>query len=158
MKKLSIDITCEEIKKSVPFHKIKNYIEDFFINELLTRKGIAVNSKMDTHLEINIILNSVENYTTSLPPYASEKDNARIFPILIATDNRMNKPNPNIEFAFILYDAVCEFLIANFKKVNKRELQDLKLHLDVKYLNSIIHAMEVKETEPPKGSDVKIPA
>jgi hypothetical protein len=158
MKKLSIDITCNEIKKSVPFHKIKNYIEDFFINELLTRKGIAVNSKMDTHLQVNLSLNKEQTYTTSLPPYFCEKDNARIYPVLISIGDRLNTPNPNVEFAFILYDAVCEFLLTNFKKVNKRELQDLKMHLDVKYLNSIIHAMTVKEAESSKDDSIKIPA
>lgn len=138
MKKLLIEVSCDdELRKAVLIDKIIPYMENFFISELLTRKGIAVNSNLTTIVQVSITLTEHGVYITSLPPYISKNDNARIYPVLIALGEKIHKAdNINIDLSMVLYDAITEFLITNFKKVNKKELETLRLKLDLEFLNS----------------------
>lgn len=144
MKKLLIEVSCDdELKKAVLIDKITPYLEDFFISELLTRKGIAVNSNLTTIVQVSITLTDEGVFITSLPPYISKGENARIYPVLISLGEKIRKTDSlNLELGLVLYDAVMEFLLENFKKVNKKELEKLKLKLDLEFLNSASGAIK----------------
>ena len=138
MKKLLIKVSCDdELKKVVLADKVAHYFEDFFISQLLTRKGIAVNSNLTTIVQVNITLKDTGLHIASLPPYVSKKDNARIYPVIISLAEKIKKTeNLTIDLTMELYDAITGFLLENFKKVNKHELEMLKLKLDLDFLNS----------------------
>ena len=139
MKKLVIEVSCDdELKKAVLIDKITPYLEDFFISELLTRKGIAVNSNLTTIVQVSIALTNGGTYITSLPPYILKTENTRVYPVLISLGEKIRKTDSlNLEVSLVLFDAVIEFLLKNFKKVNKQELENLKLKLDIEFLNSV---------------------
>ena len=85
MKKLLIKVSCDdELKKAVLVDKITPYLEDFFISQLLIRKGIAVNSNLTTIVQVSISLSESNVYIASLPPYVSKNEGARIYPVLVS--------------------------------------------------------------------------
>lgn len=148
MKKLTIDVTCDdELREVVAIEKITNYLEYYFTSQLLIRKGIAVNAKLNTIVQVSINLIEDGLYITPLPPFISETDKARIYPVLISMgENIKNAGDLHINLSLVLFDAMKEFLLENFKKVNKKELENMKLRIDLDYLNKVAYAVSVNNS------------
>ena len=150
MKKLTIDVACDDELRNVVFvEKITNYLEYFFTSELLARKGIAVNANYKTLVQVSINLIESGLYINSLPPFLCQTDNAKVFPVLISMGESIkNAGDLHIQLSFVLYDAMKSFLLENFKKVNKKELEDLRLKIDVDYLNKVGCAVTTDSSIP----------
>lgn len=150
MKKLTIDVACDdELRNVVSVEKITNYLEYFFTSELLARKGIAVNAKYKTLVQVSINLIESGLYINSLPPFVCQTDNAKVFPVLISMGESIkNAGDLHIQLSFVLYDAMKTYLLDNYKKVNKKELEDLRLKIDVDYLNKVGCAVTADNSIP----------
>ncbi|WP_417352602.1 hypothetical protein [Flavobacterium alkalisoli] len=150
MKKLIIDVSCDdELKNVVAIDKVTNYLEYYFVAELLTRKGIAVNAKLNTVVQVSITVIEDGLYITSLPPFVCDSDNARIYPVLISIGESIkNAGDLHIQLSLVLFDAMKEFLLENFKKINRKELEEMKLRIDLDYLNKVACAVNGDNSIP----------
>ena len=149
MNKITIDTLYDKedyFKRPKVSYKIREYIEEFFLKEVLNEKKIIVNNKVDTLLQMSFFIDANEDYIISLPPSTYKNENIKAYPIMISYSNRIeNAKNINIEFAMILYEAVTEFLVTHFKKVSREEMEGLKVKLDLDYLSTIIYPAPFKE-------------
>ncbi|QEE49740.1 hypothetical protein FUA48_09125 [Flavobacterium alkalisoli] len=127
-------------------YKVKEYIEDFFVEMFFTEKKIIVNNKVTSLLQISFFIDKTKEYITLLPPTVYKSYNTKAFPIMVGyVDKFQVSKNTNLDFAYMLFDIVSEFLLVNYKKVKPEELKILKEQIDIDYLSKIVYPAPFEE-------------
>ncbi|WP_294823912.1 hypothetical protein [uncultured Flavobacterium sp.] len=134
----SIDISCDDVvNRPQASHRVREYIEQFVLTDILLPKKIIVGAKMKTLLQVSLFTKG-ESYFVSLPPTTFKKENTRAYPVMVSPgDSMAAHSNGSVAFALLLYRAVTEFLITHYKKLTRTELEEIQQKMDIKYLESI---------------------
>lgn len=99
--------------------KVKEYMEDFFVKTLFTEKKIIINNKFSTLLQVSFFIDKKEEYIICLPYTICKNVNVKAFPIMVSYIDKFHESeNINLDFAYMLFDIVSEFLLSNSKKLN----------------------------------------
>lgn len=123
-------------------YMIRTYIAGFITEKILQKHNynIAALSKMNS-LQLSFILIQNQDNITVIPPRTYDTANPKASPFMIGyADSTSGSTNVNIEFALLVYDEVCDFLISQFN-VESSILQQAKPLIDLDYLSTIVYPM-----------------
>lgn len=129
--------------------KVRDYLEDFIIENVLNEKQIVVSSQWTIHLHFFFCKPSPRFNHDDIHFYAKPrtvKENmVKIYEIMIPekliTESK-NKYEKTIE---LMYEAISIFLTTTYKKVSKEFMNELWHKVDMKYLLTLPYPAKVKE-------------
>ena len=128
---------------------VRNYLEDFIIENVLNEKQIIVSSQWTIHLHCFFCkLSPRFNYEYihfNNKPRTVKENMVKIYEIMIPEkliDESENKYERTIE---LMYEAVSIFLTTVYKKVTKELMNELWKQVDMKYLLALPYPAELKD-------------
>lgn len=129
--------------------KVRDYFEDFIIENVLNEKQIVISSKWTIHLHCMFCKVSPRynyDYIHFYNKQRTVKENmVKMYEIMIPEkliDDSENKYERTIE---LMYEACSIFLTATYKKVSKEFMNDLWRIVDKKYLVTLPYPAQVKD-------------
>lgn len=129
--------------------KVRDYLEDFIIENVLMEKQIVVSSQWTIHLHCFFCKPSPRfNYDYVhfyAKPQTVKENMVKIYEIMIPEkliNESKNKYEKTIE---LMYDAISIFLTATYKKVSKEFMNELWQQVDMKYLLALPYPAKVKD-------------
>jgi|GEM_PF-2463311 len=129
--------------------KVRDYLEDFIIENVLNEKQIIVTSQWTIHLHCFFCKASPRfNYEYihfHNKPRTVKENMVKIYEIMIPEkliDVSNSKYEKTIE---LIYDAISIFLTATYKKISKEFMSELWHHVDMKYLLSLPYPAQAKD-------------
>jgi len=143
-KRFSINTYCEDIldRPKVSF-QIREYIEDFVIENILTKKKIIVNSKWNIILAISFLDREYNQGSIDvLPPSTFSDINVKQFTVVAPYKKRLKEGNLSVEFGLYLFEIISVFLIENYKKIDEGFLTSIKKSIDKDYLQTIPYPVD----------------
>jgi hypothetical protein len=129
--------------------KVRDYLEDFVIENVSKEKQIIVASQWSIHLHCFFCKFSprfnYEGISFYDKPRIVKQNMIKTYEIMIPEkliDDSENKYEKTIE---LMYEAISIFLTATFKKVSPEFMKDLWSSIDMNYLLSLPYPAELKE-------------
>ena len=129
--------------------KVRDYLEDFIIENVLNEKQIIVSSQWTIHLHCFFLKHSprfnYEHIHFLNKPRTVKQDMVKTYEIMIP-DKLINESENKYERTIeLMYEAVSIFITTVYKKVSKEFMNNLWKQVDMKYLLSLPYPAEVKD-------------
>jgi hypothetical protein len=128
---------------------VRDYFENFIIENVLVEKQIVVSSKWTIHLHCFFCKLSPRfnyDYIHLYPKPRTVKENmVKIYEIMIPEKLINDVENKYEKTTELIYEAVSIFLTATYKKVTKEFMSELWQKVDKKYLLTLPYPAKVKD-------------
>ncbi|MCC6185557.1 MAG: hypothetical protein IT256_00240 [Chitinophagaceae bacterium] len=129
--------------------KVRDYLEDFIIENVLNEKQIVVSSHWTIHLHCLFCKPSPRfNYEDIhfYPKPRTVKENmVKIYEIMIPEKLILESKNKYEKTIELMYEAISIFLTTTYKKISEDFMSDLWHKVDMKYLLTLPYPAKVKE-------------
>jgi len=129
--------------------KVRDYLEDFIIENVLKKKQIIVSSEWTIHLHCMFCkLSPRFNYDhihLFNKPRTVKENMVKIYEIMIPEKFINDSENRYEKTIEIMYDAVSIFLTTTYKKITREFMNALWHQADKKYLLTLPYPAEVKD-------------
>ncbi|MES2619046.1 MAG: hypothetical protein V4613_14310 [Bacteroidota bacterium] len=141
-KKFKIELTCTDSVDRPPIsYKVRDYFEDFMVEQVFKKHKIIVNTKWDIMLSL-LFVGAGERHTlrdvTFIRGHRTIKsDSIKLYEMLLPLIVIQEAQNPQLKTIELIYEALVMFVITNYKKVKIPYMNELWNQVDVTYLLSL---------------------
>ena len=130
-------------------YKIREYLSEFVINNILEKRGIIVGGKWKIVLALHFMPEG-KYYTTEELSLAKgyqtvKQDGVKIYTILVPLKAIGKSDKPLLKTVELMYEAITKYFITNFKSISAEFMEHLKTEIDFPYLLSLPYPAPFKD-------------
>ena len=129
--------------------RVRDYLEDFIIENVLNKKQIIVSSQWTIHLHCFFCkLSPRFNYDHIrfyAKPRTVKENDVKIYEIMIPEKLIIESKNKYEKTIELMYKAISIFLTTTYKKVSQEFMNELWQKVDMKFLLTLPYPAKVKE-------------
>ena len=147
---LKIYQTCtSDIIRPPISYKIREYFEQFLLQNVLEKKNIIVGGKWKVYLSMLFVEEGARYTLRDIYMAKSSRtisaENAKLYEILIPLKCIQETENPLLKTVELMYEAIKIFITTTFKKVTPELMNELWKQVDLNYLLSLPYPAPLAE-------------
>ena len=130
-------------------YKIREYLSEFVIHNILEKRGIIVGGKWKIVLALHFMPEG-KYYTTEELSLAKgyqtvKQDAVKIYTVLVPLKAIGKSDKPLLKIVELMYEAITKYFITNFKSISPEFMELLKTEIDFPYLLSLPYPAPFKD-------------
>jgi hypothetical protein len=138
----NISYSCTSMTERPPIsYKVREYLEDFIVENLLKKKKIIIGTKWRVDLSISFIQESARYKSDYIftPKGAKtvSSEGVKIFEVLVPLKLIKEAENPHLKAIELTYESVASFFTREYKKITLSLMTELWNSVDKGYLLSL---------------------